>query len=168
CLGGFYRMPGDVEAVGVLVHARIPVGAADEGDDGRSGGDLRAVEVDRLGGVARPGEQGGAAMAQHLVDGCGKKVPFRLQHLPLLRVVEQSLGAIADQMRGGFVPGDDQGEDQGDEFTLGETVAVLVTCVDQGSQEVVVVCCAALVDHLFGVLDRKGQGVVDLGRVGAV
>ena len=97
-------LPGDVEAIRVRKLGRIAIRRPDADRDGGAGRQGLPAEfgVNRRQPVA---ELVRAFVAQHLLDRGADEVGLRQEAGAGLRELDEELKAVADQVRGGLVPG---------------------------------------------------------------
>ena len=93
---------GHVEAIRVVEGPRVPVGAAEQGEDRIARLDHYVVEVDVLERTAAV-ELDGAVPAQQLLDGALQQRAVLAQPLHLVGVVEQGQEPVADEVGGRLV-----------------------------------------------------------------
>ena len=107
-------------------------------------------------------------MPQHLLDRAGEQPGVGAQGGELVGMPQQRQNAVGDEVRGRLVPGDEQQDAGGDQFGLGELVALFLD-QDQPGQQVVARRAAADRDQrgeVLGELALRGLDIGHLGRVG--
>ena len=109
---------GDVESVRVAVDVGVAVGRANHGEGKRAGGYDGARHGDVFAGDTRVGLHR-RVVAQQLLHRAGR-VPVRVaaQQGPLVGVAGEGKQAVADQIGGGLVPGDEHQHNHGDELVV--------------------------------------------------
>ena len=126
----------EVESVGVGEAVRVAVGGGRGHPDRLAGGDGDPADGHVLDGEAPDGEQGGAFVAQELLDRGGQLRQVLAQGGQLLGVLQQSEHGVADELHRVLVTGEEDEEGEGHQFVLAEPVA-LVTHGDQVGEQVV-------------------------------
>jgi hypothetical protein len=143
----------DIEPVGVGEPGRVAVGGRDPGDDVLAAADAVAADVE----VAHrypPGELEWGVVAQCLVHDGGAQSRVGPQRGPLVGVAEEGQGAVADEVDGVFVPGDEQESQGGVDFVGGESFAVVLGGEESGDEVVAGVAATAI--------DQQGEVVGQL------
>ncbi len=133
---------GDVEPVRVRELRGIPVGRADRGDHEGAFRDRLAAHLH-----LRVRDAGGplhrAVVAQQLLHRAADERGLPMEAFELGGMPEQGKEAVADQVHGGLVAGDEEQDAGGEQLALGEPVALLLHC-DEGGEQVRARMAAAL------------------------
>ena len=152
-------VPGDIEAFGVVEGRGITVGGADENDDVVAPAQAESVHLAVL-DHAPERRLRRRVVAQQLLDRRGDEPGLFAQPLELGAVAKQGEEAVADEVGGGLVAGDDQQAQHVQHLALGEPFA-FVLGLDECAQDVVAGVGAPLLD------DRAEVGVERLRGGGA-
>ena len=115
----------DIEPVGRLEHVRVPVGGADQDGDVVARADLEPVHR-AVGPRAPDGRLRRGIEAQQLLDGRRDEAGVVAEPGELVRVVEQRQHAVADQVGGGLVAGDQQEAQHVQHLALAQPLAAVL------------------------------------------
>ena len=151
------RVPGDVEAVGIVERALVAVGRRVHEHHPLAGGDLPAVD---LGVGGRPARElhDGADPAQQLLDRGRHQCRVGAQPFELLGVFEQHDGAGGDQVAGRLAPRVLQEHEEEVDLQLRERLA-LDLGGEQHAEQVVARLRPPLLAQPVGVHEHRGRGV---------
>ncbi len=158
--------PRDVEPVGIVELFGIAVGGGEQDHRLLSLRDVDVTDRDVLQRHAAR-ELHGRVIAQQLLDGAAGEERVGAQQLELLEVAQQGERAVADQVHGRFVPGDEEQDAGREQLGLAQLVAGFLRR-DERAEQVVTGFLPPLLDELREVLrerlDRLLAALDDLRR----
>lgn len=158
---------GDVEAVGVGEVAGIAVGGSEADEEHGAGGKVDAGHGDGAGGGAEQAMHGGVP-PEDFLDGGGEQVGAIGEELCLVGVRGEGGGTVADQVRGGFVAGDEEQDGEQGDLGCGEGLGVVgVARRDEAADEIVARFVASALDDGGQVAEHLRQGLLGLGGLPA-
>src|SRR5204863_2404157 len=119
------RMAADIEPVRIRKCLRIAIGGSDRGEDGIPRPDRLAANLE----VSDRGPRdhlGRAVESKELLDGLLGERRLGTQPIELVAIAEERQRAVADEIHGGLVPGEDQRAAHGDDLDLAERIAAVL------------------------------------------
>jgi hypothetical protein len=153
----------DVEAVGVGDERGVAVGGGEVEEQALADLESLAAELEGLVDPPRNDLHGGV-VAEHLLDGGGDEGGVVAQGGPLLGVAGEGPRAVADQVAGGLVAGEQQHGGEHQQLGLAEVLAVVLGGT-QGGQQVVLRLGAARGDQRGDVGGELVEAPGDRGEL---
>ena len=116
----------DIECIGGLKDPWVVVGGCDERHHRRAALEGHTLKRDVPDGVDHFGPMDGSSMSHQLVDGCWPELRICSQSCQLIRMDEERVDTIGDEMLGCLKTTDDQQEHHSDDFLFVEPVAIFL------------------------------------------